>query len=181
MLTTWQTMQSRLSLDAADQSAVENLIAVASRRADQYVGRHLSARAHTYVLSGTGGRRLLIPDRPINSVTTVAIDRARLFAPESEITDYFIEKDSGFLLRDARWPSGESIIQVVGNFGFTEIPADLAESAIQLVAYWLDSPSIAYTTPQSPAEGGGYQANYVGVMDLPYQVRSIWDTYREYL
>lgn len=181
MLTTWATVQARLNLDAADQSATENLIAVASRRADQYVGRHLSARDWTYVLDSSGGVRLMIPDRPINSVTKVAIDRVRLFEASSDITDYYIEKDSGFLLRDARWPSGNSIIQVTGNFGFAEIPADLAESAIQLVAYWLDSPSIAYTTPQSPAEGGGYQANYVGVMDLPYQVRSIWDTYREYL
>lgn len=180
MLTTWATVRDRLSLDEADQSATENLIAVASRRADAYTGRNLKAADRAVVMSGIGSPVLMLADRPVVSISSINVDSTRQFLAGTEVTNYYIDEERGVIIRNGGiWPQGSHNIKVTGRFGYEEIPTDLEESIIQLVAYWLDSPSIAYVTPQQPAAQGGYQANYVGAMDLPYQVRNCWDYYRE--
>jgi hypothetical protein len=67
---------------------------------------------------------------------------------------------------------------VVGNFGFETVPADLEESIIQLVGYWLDSPTVGWLSSGN-LEDGGYQTRYIGAGDLPFQVRQVWDLYRK--
>lgn len=178
-LTTWETVQVRLDLADEQQADAEALINLASKRANQYTHRRLRARDRTVTLSGRGEALLRLPDYPINDITAVYIDGSREFDAQTEVDDYVRDDESGTLWRDAGWTRGGRNIRIVANLGYDEIPVDLEESVVQLVAYWLDSPRIAYLNPQEPAAGGGYHANYVGVMDLPYQVRSIWDMYRE--
>lgn len=177
-LTTWANVQARLGLGPEQQASAEHYINVASERANLYTGRLLAARNSTHFLSAPPGRDLLVPQWPINSIASVHHDASRRFEPGHEITDYVIDVENSALWRRGGWPQGEKAIRVVGNFGYALVPADLEESIVQLVAYWLDSPRVAYLNPQEPAAGGGYHANYVGALDLPYQVRAIWDCYR---
>lgn len=176
-LVTWATVQARLDLADAQETLTTRYIDVASVRANQHTGRELAARDATVALDGTGTTMLFLPQYPVNSITSVKIDSSRTFGSTAAVTNYYTD-DDGILIRDCGWPYGKRNVQVVGNFGYETTPDDLEESIIQLVGYWLDSPNISFLNPQEGAAGGGYQTNYVGVMDLPFQVRNVWDMYR---
>lgn len=176
-LVPWETVKTRLDLSDEQETEVTQLIDVASVRANQYTGRKLAARDSTIVLDGSGSSMLFLPDYPINAITSVKIDSSRDWDNDA-VTDYYADND-GILIRNTVWPAGRRNVQVVGNFGYDEIPDDLAESIIQLVGYWLNSPSISFMDAQAPAASGAYQTHYVGAMDLPFQVRNIWNAYRE--
>lgn len=175
-LTTWEIVQARLDL-AADQEALTlHYIDVASVRANEHTGRELEARDVTVALDGTGTSMLFLPQYPVNSIASVKIDSSRAFTGAA-VTNYYTDED-GILIRDCGWPHGRRNVQVVGNFGYETVPSDLEESIIQLVSYWLDSPNISFLNAQEGASSGGYQTNYVGVMDVPFQIRHVWDQYK---
>lgn len=132
------------------------------------------------LLDGSGTSLLDLGQWPINSVTSVNVDRIRSFESDSAVTDYTIDSVRGVLWRSSVWPRGKANIKVVANVGYTDVPADLEESVIQLLGYWIESPQISFLNAQESAPTGGYQTNYVGVMDIPFQVRNIWDSYRRY-
>jgi hypothetical protein len=60
----------------------------------------------------------------------------------------------------------------------SEVPDDLEESIIQLVSYWLESPGISWLSPQTGGDAQNLQTNYVGALDIPFQIRNVWDHYR---
>lgn len=176
-LTLWATVKSRFDLEDAQQAEVENLISVATARAEHYTGRVLAAEERTFYVSGDGVARLMLEQWPINSVSAVYIDSTQEFAAASEVTDYKIVSDLGALYRAGGWPSGWNNVKITANIGYASIPADLEESVVQLVGYWLQAPQISWQGT-GDAASGGYQTQYVGVMDLPFQVRNVWDHYR---
>lgn len=177
-LTTWSAVQSRFSLDSGQQAETENLISVASSRAEHYTGRILAAQDQTFQLDGHGGRTLVLGEYPINSVASVYIDADRSFGADTEVTDYVVRSERGSLHRDKGWPRGYLNIEVTANVGFAAVPADLEESVIQLVGYWLDSPAINWIGGEEGTEGG-YQSQYTGAMDIPFQVINVWAYYRK--
>lgn len=180
-LTTWTTVQNRLELDSSVQEKAEKLIALASTRADRHTRRTLGATDHVDILSGTGGLTLQLKNYPVQSITDVRADSSDVFGEDSILTEYTADNAVGQLYRRSGWPEGWRNIRVEYRAGYEieSIPEDLEESIVQLVGYWLNSPSIAFMTPQEDAVSGGYQTNYVGVLDVPYVIRIIWDGYKE--
>jgi hypothetical protein len=176
-LTTWSNVQTVLELDASVQAEAERLISVASRRCEDYCGRVLSAETVTRQLDGSGRRLLDVGDYPIRSVTSVHVDSDRAFGASTEVTDYII-RDAGYLYRDTPWPRGVANVRVVAEVGYQTVPADLEESIIQLVGYWIDTPRVSWL--EGGADEGDYQARYTGVMDVPFPVRILWDNYRRH-
>lgn len=191
-LTAWETAQARLGLEATQQTETETLIAVASKRCEQHTKRTLAASDLTLYLDGDYSQRLDLRQWPVNSVTSVHVDNEMEFGAGTEVTNYKIVSDRGVLFKINRWPSGYANIKVVANFGYSPatydgdgdvvtastVPDDLEESVIQLVSYWLDSPQISWMTPQAGGDAPSLQTNYTGVMDIPFQIRSVWDQYR---
>lgn len=177
-LVTWADLQAALNLIDSQQTEATRLIGVASARARQYTGRELLASDRTLEVDGSGKALLTLPDYPINSVTSVHVDRTRVFAAESAITDYSVISDLGQLHRLAGWRRGEQNVRVVANLGHQTLPADLTESIYQCVDYWLNNGGIRLA--QSTGSEGMIQSLYVGVLDVPYQVRSVWDQHRNW-
>lgn len=177
-LTSWSTVQNRFGLDSEQEEETEHLISVASARAESHAGRILAATDVTWDLSGRGTRKLIVGEWPINSVDSVYIDSDRSFGSDTEVTDYVILSELGQLWRDKGWPRGVANIRVEANVGYDPVPADLEESIIQLVGYWLDAPTINWIGGEEGTEGG-YQSQYTGVMDIPFQIAKIWMDYRK--
>lgn len=176
-LTTWLTAKSVLDLNDSQQTDTERLISIASARADNHTSRRLAAQDVTLYLDGRGGMSLDVREHPINSVTSVHMDSGRDFGSDTEVTDYDILSERGQLFRSGGWAKGKQNIKVVCNVGYATVPDDLEESILQLVGYWLQSPNVGWLETGS-AEAGGYQTRYVGVLDVPFQIRNVWDAYR---
>lgn len=176
-ITTWSHVQSRLELDAADETKATELIDIASARAEKYIGRVIAATDIIKYFDGTSRKLLQINQWPINTVSNVYIDSGMDFATESEVTDYKILSDRGVLFRSSGWGFETQSVKVVANVGYITVPDDLLESIVQLVGYWLNSPTMGWLST-GEAQSGGYQTQYVGVMDIPFQIRNLWDEYR---
>jgi hypothetical protein len=177
-LTTWTKVKAVFDLDDSRQTEAERLITVASQRAEDYTRRILAAADATKYYHGNDQVLLMLDQWPVNSITSVHIDQDMDWEDGDEVTDYKIRSEIGALYRSAYWPAGRLNIKVVGNFGFETVPADLEESIIQLVGYWLDSPTVGWLSSGN-LEDGGYQTRYIGAGDLPFQVRQVWDLYRK--
>lgn len=177
-LVSWTDLKSALSLDDEQETEAKRLISIATSRAEHYTGRTLGSEEVTRQYSGNNRRLLVLSDWPVVEIASVYIDQDMDFGSDTEVTDYKVRDDIGALYRAVRWPEGTGNVKVIGTFGYETVPEDLQESIIQLVGYWLDSPTVGWVGSGS-LEDGGYQNRYIGVGDLPFQVRQVWDLYRK--
>lgn len=175
-LVTWSTVKTRLGLDDSEQTNVEALISVASAAADRYTNRNLAAADYTLLLDGTGSKKLLLPDWPINSVSAVYVDRCREYEADTEVADFLIYKH-GMLWRDIEWPEVPQAVKVECNLGYSDVPADLENAVIELVAYYrarqLDN-AIGIRSITSP-DG----INTAFELSMPMAARTILESYKK--
>jgi len=129
------SMRSK-AVEAADESFAEELINQASAMAERYCGRALASQSVTSVVDAPGGIALVLPQYPVSSVSNIYIDTAREFGADTEVTDYYLEEETGIILRDAGFGAGKRIVKVVYTAGYATVPADLAEAVVELVN-WL--------------------------------------------
>jgi len=119
----------------AQQAYFELLIEAASSTANRYAKRKLKARDLEVVSDGPGSSLLLLPEYPINSITSVFVDRLHVFGADTEITDYLRYDEEGILYLDREFPSGAQCIKVNYNGGYQTVPPDL-EFAVVETTWW---------------------------------------------
>lgn len=129
------SMRSK-AIESADEAFAEELINQASAMAERYCGRALASRTVTSVVDAPGGIALVLPEYPVSAVTSVFIDPAREFGAGTEVTDYYLEENTGILFRDSGFGGGMRVVKVVYTAGYATTPSDLAEAIVELVG-WL--------------------------------------------
>jgi len=140
-LVTWANTKAVLGFADGDQLTVEDYINAASRTANRYARRKLAARDQTLYLDGTGTPELLLPDWPINTLTSVNSDTGREWGSATALTiatDYLSYADRGSLYRlNAVWPEYRQCIKIVANLGYgsSAVPEDLQHAIYEVVAY----------------------------------------------
>lgn len=183
-LVTWEKTQSILGLEAGDQAKYESLINAASAVANKYTGRKLSARDYIVRLDGNGKDEILLPEFPVNSVTSVFIDTAREFGSESEITDYVLYEEEGSIYYEGKFPDDRKCVQIAYNAGFPadSIPEDIQIAVVEIVAWMAHRLSDNGTGVgiRQFNEAGGGTIEYE--MNLPLSAQRKLDPYvrREY-
>lgn len=141
-LTTWEKAQEFLGASDEEQEYVEDIINAASARANKETKRLLLARDLTEYYNGNGGQILPLRQWPINSVSSLYLDSAREFDSSSLVEEslYLIDPDSEtfLVLEGTVLPVGYRTVKVSYNAGYAsdDIPYDLEESVLELVAYW---------------------------------------------
>jgi len=159
-LVTWEKTQSLLGLDASDQGKYESLINAASAIANKYTLRNLKARDYTHVLDGSGNKDLLLPQYPINSITSVHVDIDRDFNDETEITEYLHYDEEGILYYEEEFPDIRQTVKVVYNAGFpaASIPEDIQMAVVEIVVWLagrLNDSGVGIGIRQIEGPGGG--------------------------
>jgi hypothetical protein len=137
-LTTWARTKYLLNLPDTDQTLVEYLINTASEAAEYHARRKLAARAYTSDLDGPGGTRLILPNYPINSITSIYEDEDRSFAAASEVdsTYYGYYSDEGFVERyTGTWTTEKKALRITYNAGLSTVPSRLQDAVIEVVAW----------------------------------------------
>ena len=88
---------------SSDDTLIDSLITRASRWAETFVGRPLTAQAYRETLSGFGSRRLSLSCRPVRAVTGFwgATDTGT--ATTMLTSEYKVDHDAGFFERNAGW------------------------------------------------------------------------------
>lgn len=141
--------------NTTSDARLELLIDSVSDRIERLCGRQFVARAYTTRVSGAGTDWLILPNRPVNSITSIAYVTGA-GSDESttliESTDYRFEAETGIVSRcvggilwdtsedrgdDGRaFAEGFKNYEVVYSAGYasTSIPADLKLIALEMVA-----------------------------------------------
>lgn len=136
-VTTWDTF-------------LEGLVDAATAQAETYTNRNLKARDYSYdsdaaaydpdnaVLDGNGLDRIVLPQYPIVSVTTLRIDTMEIEARSSLFScGYVPDKASGIiLLAGYLFTKGLRNIELAYNAGYSTVPANLEQAVIEQAA-WL--------------------------------------------
>lgn len=164
---------------AADQATVERAINSATARINNYCRRRFVEEAYTIVLDGVARQDLILPNRPIQSITSVHANVNREFTDAYLLTeddDYLAYSDEGYLYRSAGWRFGRRGIQVVATLGYATVPQDVKDACAELVLF-------EFQRQRSGSIGLRYRDDGTGVSGfetrLPANIREKLDPYME--
>lgn len=159
-----------------DQASYEIMIDAASSTANRYAKRRLAARDYTSIIDVRESLYLILPEYPINSVTSLFIDATGVFAVASEITDFVIRSEEGTLYRMAGFSDAPSSAKVVYNAGYSTTPPDL-EFAVVETLWWnkkrLELGSMGVKSIRSP-DGLGTDFE----LTVPVNAQRVFEDYR---
>lgn len=169
-------VQDLLSTGVGDQARVETLINAASASANLYTGRLLAARSHTETLDGTGRTTILLPEYPVNSITSLYVDGDRSFGATTEVTDYQYY-DEGEIYYSGGFPDIRKCVRITWNAGYATVPEDLQIAIAEIVQWYLgrfDGDGVGVTAIQNP---DGIVTRYE--RDIPFSARMRLNRYKK--
>ena len=133
-LTTLANVKAWMGITSTDHDAVlTRLISAASNYIQSWLNRDLFAADCTERFDGTGTAMLVLPNYPVQSVTSVKVNGVVVPAGTDSSDGYFYNTD-GIKLRGYRFERGVSNVLVSYRGGFESIPAELEQATIELVS-----------------------------------------------
>lgn len=192
-LTTLAAVKAYLGLAAAtDDALIEGIIEAVGAEMNAFTGRRLTARDYSHdpldaaydpanaLLSGSGYAELLLPQYPVQAVTSLMVDdRAVPKAASSLALGWILDSAAGVIsLNGEVFPRGRNNVGLAYRAGFETVPFDLAQAAVEQ-AVWRYKETAAGggrlgIRSRSLADGS---VAYHGGELLP-QVRAVLERYR---
>ncbi len=166
-----------------DDSALQSLITNGSVQILQYINRpHLLASILGTInesYDGNGSDRLLPRNFPINSVTAVTVDGVGIpasqgFAGGSQLAGYLFDSRR-IMLRGFRFCRGLQNVSVTYTAGYTSIPLDLKQAAIETLALMYRQRT--HIGEKSNAMGGQITLSF-DMSEMPPRSVSVFNQYR---
>lgn len=180
-LTTLDKVKSYLNLsDTTHDDLLAALIASASEAIELYCGREFARAERTEYHDGSGTRALVLRCRPVESVTSLHDDPARVYNDATLIaaSRYGVYPAEGLLRLDGgAFSPGVRNVRVVYTAGYAAIPPAVEQAANILVARFFQRGSQGGDAVQSESLGG-YTVSY-DTGDWPHQAKGLLAEFRE--
>jgi hypothetical protein len=164
--------------DATLDNLIHDIINRVSTAFETYCSRTFRALEYTEYHDGGDGVRALFPDQyPINSITSIHEDSDWVYGSDKLIdsSDYKIMHDR-YIVFDKFLAYGEGAIKLVYNAGYTTIPLDITQAAIDEVARRLKHRKDGEVVSQTQGDG---TITYAGLDFLPQTIRTL-NSYRNF-
>jgi hypothetical protein len=160
--------------DATLDNLIHDLINRVSTLFESYCGRVFRAVDYTEYYDG-GGRMLFPNQNPINSITAIYEDSDWVWGSDSLIdaSDYRI-MDSKYIIYDGFFSTGEGSVKLVYNAGYTSLPLDLTQVAIEECGRKLSRRTDYYEQSKTLSDG---TVTYTS-LDLMPQTKRVLDMYK---
>lgn len=125
-----------ISADTWDDQ-LEELINAATAQAESHTGRELAARDQEWALDGNNETDLVVPQWPLNSISSLEINGVEISARESwQGYGYVIDSEAGMIqLQGYVFTGGLANIEISANAGYATVPADLEQAVVELAAW----------------------------------------------
>lgn len=128
----------------------------------------LESAAYTFYLTGMGGRDLVLPIRPVATLTSIEDDTERDFDGSSYLvasSDYNLRWDPNrghvVVLKSTAthgyWSTSPGAIKVVATCGYSTAPGDVLEAARIAARQWWDRRKSRGRVSMSTPQGGSQQ------------------------
>lgn len=151
-----------------DDAILTRMITACSAAIAQYVSRTLLSSTFTKRLDGTGTKVLMVPDYPISSIASLAVDGLAVPANAYVFSNDTIVHQTGVFER------GIANVEITYTAGYAAIPDDIKQACIELVCYRYKERSRIGEVSKSM---GGQTVSFLQ-KDLPNFVKMILDPYR---
>ena len=175
-LVNWDQVKKMLDFQDSQKEKIEFLINAVSQLANQYTYRKLRARDVTLQLDGRGASSIMLPDYPVNSVTSVFVDSARIFSPSTEKEVAFLNKESGICYINESIPSVPGCVLIQANVGYETIPEDLQLAVLEMIKHAATRMGSGNIGVKSVAAPEGISTSFE--LTIPAYARRILSTYK---
>lgn len=115
-------------------SDLDAIITGVSAQMQQFANRNFVSQSYSTVLSGIGGRRLLLPNTPVTAVSSLTIDDEAIPASTGRYVPGYVFDDLGIWLRYYDFCRGPLNIALTYTAGYATVPQDLARACCEGVA-----------------------------------------------
>ncbi len=179
-LVTWETVKTLLNFDEENKAVVEFLISASSEHAEKLAGRMLSARDVSIMLDSSGGKEILLPSYPVNSVNRICIDCERVFPAEKDLSPGAYSVKSGIIrLYKNYFPKEYDCVLFEGNIGYDPVPGDLQQAIVECVSTnWRRFSTVGGNVGIKQISADGAITTQYEI-DIPITSRSIFEKYRD--
>ena len=137
----------KLTIDDNDE-LLENLIDRTTSLFEDFTSRNLKARDYSYdsesddydqdnaVLDGNDKNQIILPQYPVNSVSTLRINEVEISARAGYTQGYIIDRNTGILrLSGYVFSQGMANIEIEYNAGYSSVPDTLIQACIEQSAW----------------------------------------------
>ena len=107
------------------------LISAISTKVQNYVGYQFAAASYTRTFSGFGGTKLMLPDRPVNSVTALTVDGVSIPQSTGPLYPGFTwDQKLVYVRGDYRLTRGVQNIEIAYTAGYDITPTDVQQATL---------------------------------------------------
>lgn len=163
------TLRSYLALKPTEGNAVQLQAALDSAvvACEQFTLRHLTASADPVVV-WSDDRIVGVPD--LRVLTSIDVDGAAVDVDQVEL----LWSNPHPYLRLPECPAGRVRVEVAGEFGYSPVPADLADSVYVYAARSYRERDAMYADVVDPGDGSAVTF----FRQMPPKVRMVWESYK---
>jgi len=129
------------SYDSNETAVVENMINLATKYAENYIGRYIKGRGEDLAESidvPMKTQELFVTNFPVISITSVVEDGDTLTEGEDEDYIYY-DEDGCFLRNDVYWTSGYKKVVITYQGGYATVPEDLKQWCIDVAGFMYEA------------------------------------------
>ena len=129
-LKAWLTISN-----TTDDGILQRLLTSVSVCMQNWMNRTIPSASYTETRDGTGTDSLVLSNRPVTAVASVAVfNQAVLPSPDGIQTGFVFDGWKVYMIGDV-FPRGRQNIDVTYTGGFATVPFDLAQACIEQAAY----------------------------------------------
>ena len=134
-LTTIESVKSYLSITSeADDAVIARLVQACSEYIQSWLTRDLGLQEYTDIFDGTDGNTHMFSAYPVANVTNLKINNRDIPSAQDQTQSGFILAERKLALRGYYFTKGLMNCSVTYTAGFVEIPKDIEQAAIEMIA-----------------------------------------------
>jgi hypothetical protein len=123
-----------------ENDVIQRLITAVSSDIQKFLGYQIASANYTRSFNGIGGRKLMLPDRPITAVSSLTIDDVPVPLSTSAFMDGFLFDDKVIYLRGSyEFCRGVQNIQTTYTAGFASVPGGIEQACLDWVKITYDN------------------------------------------
>jgi hypothetical protein len=117
-----------------DDGTVARLITALSVQIQKFLGYQVASANYARTLNGVGGRKLMLPDRPVTAVTSLTIDGHPVPESPNPFTPGFVFDDKILYLRGwYEFRRGAQNIAAAYTAGYAATPPDIEQACLDWI------------------------------------------------
>lgn len=175
-LTDLATVKQWLSITSSnDDALLTRLVTGASQFIQTWLNRDLASQNYSETRDGHGGNILPFRDYPVTAVSSLVIDGDAIPAAPNTVIRGYRFTDTRLVLQGYSFTRGAANVVINYTAGYATVPPEIAQAAIELVAYkYRERDRIGHQSKSLAGE----TVTFI-VKDMPDGVKAVLNNYKK--